>query len=128
MGKIYLYLARRDKKGVKILTVLNGKPCSPGRLIDVKKLGLPAILEQQISQRIYQDRMLWEPWIESADKFLELRKSLKNRGFSSLPLSSNPKFIHVKESIVKTKKKREQEQLIVKHNMGKTKTMLRKKS
>lgn len=34
--------------------------------------------------------MLYEPWLESANNYNELRDRLKSRGFTNLPLGPNP--------------------------------------
>jgi hypothetical protein len=34
--------------------------------------------------------MLYEPWLESANDYNELRDRLKNRGFKDLPMGPNP--------------------------------------
>lgn len=34
--------------------------------------------------------MLYEPWIESAENYQDLRDRLKNRGFTRLPVSEQP--------------------------------------
>ncbi|RDJ35637.1 MAG: hypothetical protein DWQ19_12530 [Crenarchaeota archaeon] len=122
--KNYLYLARRDKKGIKILIVLKGHHCPAGRLADIKKLGLPVNLEQQIQNKIYETRMLWEPWIESAENYKELKDSLRKRGFSAVPMGASPLFFPEKESIVSKKIKDVKIGPIIEEK----KTMLRKKN
>ena len=82
--KLYLYLARRDKKGVEILTILHGPAVPPTRVADVERLGLPRNLTEQLKQSIHDDRMYWEPWIEAADSYADLVATLKNRGYSNV--------------------------------------------
>jgi|GEM_PF-4247403 len=86
--KLYLYLARRDKKGVEILTILHGPAVPPTRVADVERLGLPRNLTEQLKQSIHDDRMYWEPWIEAADSYADLVATLKNRGYSNVPVTS----------------------------------------
>lgn len=97
MSKIYLYLARRDKKGVRILLIINGSNQAFTRVSDLKLLNLPTNVYNNINSVIFENRMLWEPWVESADSFEAFRKHLDNRGFSGLPLAEksilNNKFI-----------------------------------
>lgn len=125
MGKVYLYLARRDKKGVKVMAILNGPEIAAGRLADLKKLALPPAMEQQVEQQIYADRMLWEPWLESAESFADLKRKMKDRGYTSLPLCSSPLFAQERESIVSSVGQLEYKPTIKAAEKGK-KTMLRK--
>ncbi len=101
MKRIYIYLAKRDKKGLKILLVLKGQSHPPARIIDIAQLALPNDLEQKISKQIHLDRMLWEPWIESADDYVQLKTSLRNRGYLGLPMCSSPLFESNLESVIK---------------------------
>jgi hypothetical protein len=90
--KMYLYLARRNKSQVRLLTILSGTEYPATRLTDVKKLGLPSGITAKLTAYIHENRMSWEPWIESAENFAELRKKLTARGFEGFPLSSSPVF------------------------------------
>jgi hypothetical protein len=89
---LYLYLGRRDKKGVRILAKLRSRPQIAVRLDNLEDLQLPTIWETQIEQIIYDARMLWEPWMESANTFDELRSNLKVRGYTNIPITSQPEF------------------------------------
>ena len=96
-GRIYLYLARRDKKGIKVLNVFPNDGDFPHtRLKDVKSLNLPKNLETSLSKIIFQERMLWEPWIEGANSFKEFRTSLIKRGFTNVPLYVSPTYSQAK--------------------------------
>jgi len=87
MNKLYIYLANRNKNGVKILTILSCKDnFNPTKIIDVSKLGLEDIeLENKINKYFYDNRMYWDLFLETAISFKELKKSLKNRGYKDLP-------------------------------------------
>lgn len=87
---IYLYLAARNKRGVKLLTVISGEHILPIRLDDVKNLGLPLSWQVKIDELIHINRMHWEPWLESAVDFQTLRLTLRKRGYSNLPIHSTP--------------------------------------
>lgn len=89
---LWLYLARRDKRGVRVLTLLTGRPQNPVRLTDLGLLQLPEAWQAEIERVIDEERMLWEPWIESAPTFDELRERLKTRGYTGLPLNGQPQF------------------------------------
>lgn len=60
------------------------------KLTDVSQLKLPQTWERQIQQIIYDNKMLYEPWIETAKDYNELRKRLVGRGYSELPMGANP--------------------------------------
>jgi hypothetical protein len=90
---LYLYLAKRDKTGVRVLAIVKTQPRLATRLQDINSLNLPANWIPQIEQIIYDNRMMWEPWIETANSFSVLKQSLKNRGYTNLPLNGSPEFI-----------------------------------
>ena len=90
--KTYLYLARRDKKGVKILTVLsNAKDnFTFSRIKDIKSLGLPNEISIKIEEAVYTDRMMWEPFIECTENYGNLKTNLQSRGYSNVPIHFSP--------------------------------------
>jgi hypothetical protein len=91
--ELYIYLARRDKSSVRILMKVIGNPVLATRITDISLLNLPAEKSSKISQIIYNDRMLWEPWIEAASTFENLRAALKARGYTNIPMSPQPEII-----------------------------------
>lgn len=93
-SNLYLYLARRDKTGIRIVAKLIGLKQSPVRLdsAGLLSLQLPPTWYNQFNQTIYDNRMLWEPWIQSVDTFENFRAELKKRGYSNIPTSSQPEF------------------------------------
>lgn len=113
MEKIYIYLTKRDKTTIKVLTVVKGNKCPPMKIKDVNDLKLPEELTDTLKQSIEENKMLWEPWIESANDFQELRNNLKKRGIKKPPMHSAPGH---KPSNVE-----------IKTNNNKSKSMLRKK-
>ena len=92
MQKIYLYLARRDKKEVKILSIFNGESLPATRVPEIKDLGLPAALETKIKATIYQNRLMWETWIESAENSAQLKSNLIERGYKDVPFAGRALF------------------------------------
>lgn len=91
MAKLYLYLARRDRKGIMLLSTFPAeKDVHPTRVADIKKLNLPPKLTKEISETVHDNRMMYEPWIESANSFGDLKQSLKKRGYRNLPLNQSP--------------------------------------
>lgn len=79
-------MASRSKKGIKVITVLQGNSIISSKLENVKSLSLPSLWEKKINQIIKENHMLYEPWIESAKDFEELKQRLKGRGFNELPM------------------------------------------
>ena len=92
MPKIYLYLGRRDKTEVKLLSIFNGQTLPPTRIANIKDLNLPKSLETKISATIHQNRLMWEVWIEGAENTAQLRNNLLKRGYKDVPLTGRPLF------------------------------------
>ncbi len=90
MKRLYLYLASRSKRDIKLITVLNGQSIITSRVEDLSMLKLPQYWERQIQQIVHDHRMLYEPWIESAVDLNELRLRLHGRGFAHIPAGLNP--------------------------------------
>lgn len=92
--KLYLYLGRRDRKGMMLLSTFPASsPVPPTRVTDLSKLQLPHHLTKEIQDTIHENRMEYEPWIESAKNFQDLKASLKKRGYKNLPLQQAPKHM-----------------------------------
>lgn len=85
MKRLYLYLASRSKHGIKLITVLQGESIVTSKVEDVTKLKLPQLWQHRIQQIIHEHRLLYEPWLESAKDYNELRDRLKGRGFKDIP-------------------------------------------
>jgi len=90
---LYFYLGRRDKGGIRILAKFQGRHQLAVRVDDLAPLQLPVGWETQLEQLVFDSRMLWEPWIESAETFDDFRASLKIRGYSNVPVSAQPEFV-----------------------------------
>lgn len=91
--KVWIYLTRRDKNGVRFLAYFQGiEEISPTRLKEVESLNLPAAITQKLNEIIYESRLEWEPWIESADSFDHLKSKIKKRGYLNLPISFIPEL------------------------------------
>ncbi len=89
---LWLYLARRDKSNVDVLTVLQGREQLPVRLNDLSVLNLPQNWMAEMQKLIKERKMEWELWIESSPTWDELRTKLKKRGYSNLPINGQPLF------------------------------------
>jgi hypothetical protein len=66
------------------------KTISPSRVSNIADLKLPTSLDRDISNTVYNDRMHWEPWIQSAENYGILRESLKKRRFRNIPMVPDP--------------------------------------
>ena len=82
---------RRDKMGMKLLSIFpSTQTIPPTRLKNLKTMNLPDKLEKEILHTIELNRMLFEPWVQSAKGFQELKESLKKRGYKNMPISPSP--------------------------------------
>ena len=89
---IWLYLARRDKKAVRVLAKAQGRPVHANRVENLDSIGLPPDWSIKIKQTVYDNRMLWELWVESCDDYEKLRAALTSRGYSNVPASTQPEM------------------------------------
>ena len=89
---LYLYLGKRDKKGIRVISIFPGKDRNipATRIQDISDLSLAPVIEASISKTAHDNRMLWELWLEGADNFKSLKASLRNRGYTNLPTHSMP--------------------------------------
>ena len=86
-NSLYLYLARRDKKGIKVVSGFGFKgKAYAARVEDISRLGLNPHMSATVAREAYENRMEYELFVESAESFDDLRISLQNRGYSNLPL------------------------------------------
>lgn len=97
--KLYLYLARRDKSDVKVLMTFPGVEYPATRIQNIEDLNLPNKVERELTRAIYENRMLWEPWIEGGADYDSLRKSLHGRGYRNVPSFHTPKYIELQNSL-----------------------------
>lgn len=91
MMRLYLYLGKRDKAGIKVVSVLQGPKIS-AKVNNVKELKLDGKWEQKLSRIVYDNRMDYDLYIESATDFKELREKLKKIGYKNIPTSCNFSF------------------------------------
>lgn len=73
---------------MKLITVLKGESRVTSKITDLKNLNLPQVWEKRIEKIIYDHRMLYEPWIESAENFEEIRSRMIGRGYSNVPMGA----------------------------------------
>lgn len=92
LSDIYIYLARRDKTGIRVLAKVKGQHQLPSRIGDLKMLNMPPDWTANIARIIESDKMLWEPWLQSADSHAELIESLRKRGFTNISSKARPEY------------------------------------
>jgi hypothetical protein len=97
---LWLYLAKRDKKGVQILAKLLCREINPIALSSIKILGLPPSWEGKIADTIEQNKIYWEPWVQTAETFDEIKLNLKARGYSNIPVNGNPMILITPQVVV----------------------------
>src|SRR5689334_16474879 len=90
MKRLYLYLASRSKKGIKLVTVLQSEKATESKLTDLKTLNLPQIWDRKVNQILEDNRMLYEARVETAENFMQLRERLIGRGYSDIPMGMSP--------------------------------------
>ena len=84
----YIYLLRRDKKGLMLVATM---PFD--REIPATRIVSPNNFPPEILSIIEENKMMWEPWIESSDSYKNLKSSLLRKGYSKLPITAMPKFV-----------------------------------
>jgi len=88
-SRIFVYLAKRDKKEVKFLgTLNNNKKCCPTKIKieEIKNINLPNEIINLIIKEYKINKLIWEIYLESASSYNEIKKSLIKRGYKNLPL------------------------------------------
>lgn len=88
MGMLYLYLAARNKKGLKVIATFSGKNVKcpiRTRIENVNQLKLPAETYTKVKNIIEENRMNYECWLEEVESSQDLKDKLIKRGYSSLP-------------------------------------------
>jgi len=97
-NKIFIYLARRDKRGVKILSSFTTKSKTyPIKIENINKLielGISKDIINKLNIELRENNMLNEMWIESSEQGYEgLKKSLTKRGYRNLPVRETNFYI-----------------------------------
>jgi hypothetical protein len=86
-NRLYLYLARLDRKGIEVVAGFPySKKVYPTRVGDVRSLGMSPSASHKVAAALAEKRMTHELYAESASSFEELKESLRSRGYSSLPM------------------------------------------
>ena len=93
-NKMYVYLARRDKGGVKIIGGFDhSKKVYPTKLSeeDLFAMNMNQAAASEIVSESRKARMEYDLFVETAESFEKLRSSLASRGYSRIPHSHFPK-------------------------------------
>jgi hypothetical protein len=86
-NKLYLYLARLDRRGVEILVGFPyGNKVYATRIKDISSLNMNPEVSSKVSAAARDKRMTHELFAESAESFESLKDSLRERGYTRLPL------------------------------------------
>lgn len=98
---LWLYLARKDKKGIKILAKLMSRELYPTVIENVSQLGLPSSWEVKINEYIEsQGKIYWDVYIQTAKTFDDLKSNLKKRGYSDIPINGNPMILILPQFLI----------------------------
>lgn len=112
---LWLYLAKRNKKGVQIIAQFLSRDLNPTKLDNIKRLALPESWEGKIFQYIEDNKMYWEPWLQTGMDFNDLQNNLKNRGYSNIPVNGRPMIPVVPQLVVNINNFEKQKSMIQKN-------------
>lgn len=90
---LWLYLGRRDKKGIKIISKFYSRDIDPIIVNDLKVFNLPSSWYGKVKSYIDDNLLYWEPWMQTAVTYEDLKANLKNRGYSDLPGNGQPMIL-----------------------------------
>jgi len=86
-NRLYLYLARLDRKGMEVIAGFPyGKKVYPTRVKDISSLNMAPEISSKVAAAASEKRMTHELFAESAESFEALKASLRERGYTRLPL------------------------------------------
>ena len=86
-NKLYIYLARLDKKGIEVVAGFShSDKVYATRIRDASLLGMEPSVERKIAAAASEKKMTHELYAETALSFEDLKASLRKRGYSNLPM------------------------------------------
>jgi hypothetical protein len=94
---------------------------------NIRTLGLPAELENQISETVHQHRLYWELWLAPADSYFDLKEQLLKRGYRA-PRFAKPMHLANPSRIVTESEYRARVGVEKRATEPNYKTMVRKKA
>lgn len=69
-----------------------GEQINASRITSTNSLQLHPTIIAELDRIIYENRFLWEPFIESSKTFDDFRESLKKKGCKEIPISEIPEI------------------------------------
>lgn len=110
-NRLYIYLASLDKRGIEVVAGFPyAKKVYATRIKDLSDLGMAPAAAQKISLAVAEKKMTHELYAESALSFEDLKSSLRQRGYSNLPMQQftgytkpttiNDKFLVTRNSVM----------------------------
>lgn len=108
-NKMYAYLARRDKKGVKFIgSSPHSSKVYPTKVSesDIPHLSMDQMTSSELLVALKENHMEYELFLETAESFDSLKSSLYSRGYSKIPstlfsTAFRPKAINEKMLVTK---------------------------
>jgi hypothetical protein len=89
--RLYLYLAKRDRTNIQVVSVINSiNKIDATRLENASYLNLPKDKVDILQQFFCEHKMDWEPWIETASDYKDLKNRLEKRGYKNISSSCKP--------------------------------------
>jgi hypothetical protein len=85
---LFVYLARRDKRAVKLLAIGQGELSAPVHLDEAMRAGLDPAWREALAPHADPHRMSCELVMESAESFTELTARLRRRGYRVDPFQT----------------------------------------
>jgi len=88
-NQIFIYLARRDKKGIKLIAnFLHDGKTYPIKIKaeNIEDFQLSFQIKNLLYLEIEKNKLEYEMYMESASSFNELKESLRKRGYTNLPI------------------------------------------
>lgn len=96
--KHFLYLCKRDKKGVVLLLRLNGNQIPKTFLYDFENLGLTENIKSKCENYYNPLKLSWQIIIESANNFNDIKKRLYRDGYQNIQIDNSPLFLNLETS------------------------------
>jgi|688.fasta_scaffold192874_3 hypothetical protein len=86
-NQIFIYLARRDKKGIKCLFNFPYKTkVYPTKIDNIENFQFSNEIKSSLYLEFEKNKFLYELYMESANSYNDLKQSLIKRGYKNLPL------------------------------------------
>lgn len=96
--KHFLYLCKRDKKGVVLLLTLSGGKIPITYLNNFDNIGLPDNIKQKCERYYDSLRFNWQIVVESNDSFDIIKKNLHKNGYKNIQFDNAPLFFNLESN------------------------------